>query len=67
MATPMVQINGGVPNNVASLDEQKRKDAEQFGQYVTQRLCRQPDDLKRRKLENAIQEAIARTEKALFE
>lgn len=42
-------------------------DVKLFGKYVEQRLCRQTDDLKRRRLESAIQEAIAKTEKELFE
>lgn len=50
----------------ASIDG-RMHDAELFGQYVVQRLCRQADELKRRKLECAIQEAIVKTEKELFE
>lgn len=46
--------------------ENRMSESELFGQYVVQRLNRQPDDLKRRKLENAIQEAIVKTEKDLF-
>ncbi|XP_031622385.1 uncharacterized protein LOC116340201 isoform X2 [Contarinia nasturtii] len=38
-------------------------DAEHFGIFVSQRLQRLPDDLKRRKLEIVIQEAIVQAEK----
>lgn len=41
----------------------RNEETEQFGTYVTQRLDRLPDDLKRRRLENAIQEAIVKAEK----
>lgn len=40
---------------------------EQFGEYVAQRLAKLPDDLSRRRLENAIQEAIVNAEKAAFQ
>lgn len=63
---PMVTISSAGSNYMVALDEQKRHDANEFAKYVLQRLCRQPDDLKRRRLENSIQEAIAKTEKELF-
>lgn len=44
-----------------------RNDSEHFGFYVAQRLDRLPDERKRRKLENAIQEAIVNIEKESLE
>lgn len=47
--------------------EETKNDVEWFGRYVMQRLYRHTDDLDRRKLESAIQEAIAKTEKEFLQ
>lgn len=56
----------GATFNANESMEQTKSDVEWFGKYVEQRLYRQTDDLKRRKLESAIQETIAKTEKEFF-
>lgn len=44
-----------------------KTESEQFAFYVAQRLDKLPDERKRRKLENAIQEAIVNIEKESLE
>lgn len=63
-ATAMVTL--GATSNANATMEDRKNDVEWFAQYVAQRLYRQTDDLKRRKLESAIQETIAKTEKEFF-
>lgn len=53
-------------NATVSMDDQKGE-VEQFGQYVVQRLYRQHDDKKRRKMESAIQQTIAKIEMEFLE
>lgn len=53
-------------NVTVSMDDQKGE-VEQFGQYVVQRLYRQHDDKKRRKMESAIQQTIAKIEMEFLE
>ena len=60
----MTTIANGLNTSIQVKPE--RDDSKLFGEYVAQRLDRLPDDLKRRKLENAIQEAIVNAEKELF-
>lgn len=48
-------------------DHQDRRDAEEFGRFVAQRLTKLPDKRSRRKLENSIQAAILDVELQSFQ
>lgn len=64
--TTTTATQAAIPNATASV-EGKKSDVEQFGQYVVQRLFRQTDDRKRRKMESVIQQTIAKIEMELLE
>lgn len=66
--------SSGLPSNASSpthssattttrISWTQENDAENFGIFVAQRLQKLPDDIKRRKLEIIIQEAIVQAEK----
>lgn len=61
LSTSFNVVTSTQSNHIQKTSEQ------QFGDYVAQRLARLPNDLCRRKLENAIQEAIVKAEKDAFQ